>query len=217
MADDAQPYRVGDPAHRVTNTAELEALYGHPGVGAVRKEIDHINTDYAKFIHASPFVVLASVGDKGVDVTPRGDPAGFVEIVDEKTLLLPDRAGNNRLDTLRNVLADDRVSLMFVIPRVREVLRVSGRAEISVDPALRARFEMKGVEPKTVLIVRVERAYPQCQKAFLRSGLWQPETWPEGRAGVPTIGEIGRTLTKGAEDAEAYEAAYQDVTRKTVY
>ncbi len=208
---------AGDPAHRVTSVTDLEALYGAAGEGALRKEIDHINADYAKFVAAAPFVVIASVGDKGVDVTPRGDPAGFVELVDPKTLILPDRAGNNRLDTLRNLLVDDRVSLMFVIPRVREVLRVSGRAEISTDPDLLSRFEMKGALPKTVLIVRVERAYPQCQKAFLRSGLWQPETWPEGRAGVPTIGDIGRTLTAGAADAQSYEAAYQDGTRKTLY
>jgi hypothetical protein len=217
MADDGRPLPIGDAAHRVTSVDALEALYGVVGEAARRKEIDHVNADYAKFIAAAPFVVLASVGAKGVDVTPRGDPAGFVELVDPRTLLLPDRAGNNRLDTLRNLLVDDRVSLMFVVPRVREVLRVSGRAEISTDPALLSRFEMKGSLPATVLIVRVERAYPQCQKAFLRSGLWQPETWPEGRAGVPTIGEIGRNLTQGAIDAEESEAAYQDITRKRLY
>ena len=150
MSDATTTARIGAPEHDLTSLEALEDLYGPALKRALTKELDHISEDYARFIEASPFVALASVGAKGVDVTPRGDPAGCVEMVDSRCLLLPDRRGNNRLDTLKNILVDDRVSLMFMIPTVGEALRVSGQARISVDPALRERFVMQGKAPTSV-------------------------------------------------------------------
>lgn len=209
--------RPGDPAHDVTSLEALGALYDAANPISLAKELDHVSPDYARFIEASPFVALATVGAKGVDVTPRGDPAGFVEIADDRTLLLPDRRGNNRLDSLKNILVDNRVSLMFLVPTVGEVLRVGGRARINADPALCARFTMQGKPPTSVLIVSVERVYYQCQKAFYRSGLWKPETWPEARGGVPTAGQINQRVVGDGFDGAAYDAEYPERMKRVAY
>ena len=160
--------------HRITSIAELEALYGKPAGAAVTKEIDHLNGPYRTFIEKAPFVAIASAGEGGLDCTPRGDPAGFVRIVDERTLLIPDRRGNNRIDTLRNIVETGRVGLLFLIPGVGETLRVNGRAHITTDPALCATFEMQRQIPKSLIVVEIDRVYFQCTKALVRSKLWDP-------------------------------------------
>jgi PPOX class probable FMN-dependent enzyme len=133
----------------VTTEAELEAIYGLPAGPAVIKEIDHISDHYRRFIELSPFVVLATSGPEGLDCTPRGDPAGFVRVADRRTVLLPDRRGNNRIDTLRNIVRDPRIALLFLIPGVGRTLRINGRAAISVNRALCESFTMEGKVPRT--------------------------------------------------------------------
>lgn len=143
----------------ITELTELEGLYGTVARPSVAKETDHIHPAYRPFIAASPFVALATSGPEGLDVSPRGDPAGFIEIEDDKTLLLPDRRGNNRIDSLRNILHDNRVALLFLIPGIGETLRVNGTAAISTDPALLERFAINNQLPKTVLRITVESVF----------------------------------------------------------
>ena len=196
----------GEDSGRIDSVAALEALYGPVLPSAVSKVTDHLTEPYRAFIAASPFAILATQGEGGIDVTPRGDPAGFVTVEDARTLLLPDRRGNNRLDSLRNILADPRVGLLFLIPGVGETLRVTGRAEIRADAALCARFAMQGKPPATVLRIRVERVYYHCQKAIARSGLWNPEA-RVARTAVPSVGTMLAAATEGI-DAATQDAAY---------
>src|SRR5579884_4275487 len=145
--------------YTITTTEQLEALYSDAPYGpALIKEVDRITPQYRKLIEASPFVVLATCGPEGLDCSPRGDPAGFVRVVDEHTLLIPDRRGNNRIDSLRNLVRDPRISLLFLIPGVGETMRINGRARICTDPALTESFAINGKVPKCVLVVTVERA-----------------------------------------------------------
>lgn len=183
---------------------ELEALYGEVAETSRRKEVDRLVEPYQRFITASPLVVLASCGDEGLDCSPKGDAPGFVRVFDEHTIAIPDRRGNNRLDNLRNIVRDPRVSLLFIIPGVSETLRVNGRAAISVDPELLASFAVDGKPPKTVILVTVERVYFHCAKAMVRSALWRPEAWPD-RASVPTCGEMLACITQGELDGEQYD------------
>jgi PPOX class probable FMN-dependent enzyme len=199
----------------ITDLAALEALYGPVLPSAVQKVTDHLTEPYRAFIAASPFVILATQGPNGIDVTPRGDPAGFVAVEDARTLLIPDRRGNNRLDSMRNILADPRVGLLFLIPGVGETLRVTGRAEIRADTALTGRFVMQGKAPATVLRIRVERVFYHCQKALSRSRLWEPEArLPRGAA--PTVGTMLAAAVAGPIDAAAQDAAY-DERQKILY
>ncbi len=160
------------------------------------KEIDHINPQYRAFIEAAPFFVLASVGPEGVDCSPRGDAPGFVRVAGERTLMIPDRRGNNRIDSLRNIVRDPRVSLLFLIPGVGETFRIIGRASISTDPALLEGFVFAGKTPRAVIIVDVERVYFQCSKAIIRSKLWEAETKVD-RASLPSNGTILAAITQG--------------------
>lgn len=202
--------------HMVRSTEELEAIYGEPLARSLSKEIDHISDHYRAFIEVSPFVVLATVGPEGLDCSPRGDPAGFVRVADDRTVLLPDRRGNNRIDSLRNIVRDPRVSLLFLIPGVGETLRINGEARISTDPALCASFEMQGKQPATVLIVGVNRVYFQCQKALARSKLWDPETQID-RKRLPSAGEIQSALIGDGFDGEAYDRDYPERMKRTIY
>lgn len=201
--------------HEVTTEAELEALYGLPSGAAVIKEIDHVSDHYSAFIEASPFVVLATSGPEGLDCTPRGDPAGFVRVVDRKTLMLPDRRGNNRLDALRNIVRDPRVALLFLVPGIGRTLRVNGTASITTDPALCASFAIEGKTPRSVVVVTAERVYTQCAKALVRSRLWDPASHvPE--SALPSSGEMLRALSAGF-DAEGYDRDYPRRLRETIY
>lgn len=198
--------------HEITTVAQLEAIYGTPHERALWKEIDHLNDDYQAFVRASPFVALSSVGPHGTDVSPRGDVAGFVSIVDPKTLALPDRPGNNRIDTLRNIVADPRVSLLFLIPGVGETLRVNGRATISAEPGLLARFAVDGEAPRTVVLIHIDAAYFHCSKAIVRSRLWDSGTQIE-RDQLPSAGAMHRRLSGGTFDAESYD---RDLPARTI-
>ncbi|KNE25847.1 pyridoxamine 5'-phosphate oxidase family protein [Achromobacter spanius] len=193
-----------DPAHLVTEPAALQALYGAPGEASLKKEVNHVHPHYRAFIEAAPFAMLATCGPDGLDASPRGDPAGFVVVEDEKTLLLPDRRGNNRMDSLLNVLADPRVALLFLVPGVGETLRVNGTARISVDPALLERFAMDGKLPRSVLIIDVQTVYFQCSRALLRSRLWDPATQVP-RSALPSTGRILSDLSAGTFDGETYD------------
>src|SRR6202167_5334789 len=159
--------------HTITTTEALENLYSDVPYGpALIKETDHVTAEYRKLIEAAPFVVLATNGPEGLDCSPRGDPPGFVRVVDAHTLLIPDRRGNNRIDSLRNLIGDPRVALLFLIPGCGETIRVIGRASISTDPALTESFIANGKAPRTVIVVAVERVFFQCTKAIVRSKLW---------------------------------------------
>lgn len=193
-----------DPAHIIADAGALQALYGAPGEASIKKEVDHVHPHYRAFIEASPFALLATAGPDGLDASPRGDPAGFVVVEDEKTLLLPDRRGNNRVDSLLNIIADPRVALLFLVPGVGETLRVNGEARISVDPALLARFEIDGKLPRSVLIVDVHTVYFQCSRALLRSRLWDPETQIP-RSALPSVGRMLSDLTAGTFDGVTYD------------
>lgn len=203
-------------SHLVTSEAQLEALYGLPAGAAVIKEIDHISDHYRAFIEVSPFVIMATVGPDGLDCTPRGDPAGFVRVADKQTVMMPDRRGNNRLDALRNLVRDPRISLLFMIPGIGNTLRINGSAEISTEPELLASFAMQGKLPKTVLVVTVDRIYFQCPKALVRSRLWSQDA-QVSPSELPSTGEIIEALSKGAIDGAEYDKAYPQRLKETIY
>ena len=175
----------------ITELTELERLYGTVARPSIAKVTDHIHPAYRPFIDASPFVALATSGPDGLDVSPRGDSAGFIDIEDDRTLLLPDRRGNNRIDSLRNILYDNRVALLFLIPGIGETLRVNGTAAISTDPALLERFAVNNQLPKTVLRIAVDTVFFQCSRAILRAGLWDVTTQIP-RQSLPSTGSILR-------------------------
>jgi PPOX class probable FMN-dependent enzyme len=203
-------------AHLISDAAALRTLYGEPSEGAIAKEVNHVHPHYRAMIEASPFMVMATSGPDGLDVSPRGDPPGFVVVEDEKTLLIPDRRGNNRTDSLGNLIADPRIALLFLIPGVGETLRVNGRAEISVDPDLLARFPAQGKLPRSVVVVHVERVYFQCPKALVRSDLWNPAKHVERRS-LPSSGTILADITRGRVGGAEYDAAYPERLKATIY
>jgi PPOX class probable FMN-dependent enzyme len=200
----------------ITDEAALNALYGESSAGAIAKEVDYIHPHYRAMIEASPFMVLATSGPEGLDASPRGDPAGFVHVVDEKTLLIPDRRGNNRADSLRNIIRDDRVALLFLIPGVGETLRVNGRASISIAPELIARFPHRNTLPRSVIVVRAERVYFQCSKALVRSELWNPDKQISRKA-LPSTGTILADITAGKVGGDQYDRDYPERLRSTIY
>ena len=206
---------MDNPDHIIRDIASLRALYGEPAGAAVTKQVDHLHPHYQALIKASPFCVLATIGET-VEITPRGDAPGFVEIADAHTLLLPDRRGNNRIDNLRNIVEDPRVTLLFLIPGVGETLRVVGTAQISVDPALLARFVVNNQLPKSVLVVKVQYCFFQCAKALMRSRLWDPAAQIE-RTALPSNGKILADITKGEFDGAAYDQIAPQRLKDTMY
>ena len=202
-------------SHILTSEAELDAIYGAPVEAAVIKEIDHISDHYRVFIDKSPFVILATVGPEGLDCTPRGDPAGFVRVVDRKTVMIPDRRGNNRVDALRNIVRDPRCSLLFLVPGIGRTLRINGTGKISVDPDVLASFTFEGKLPRSVLIITADTVYTQCPKALIRSHLWDASRQlPE--SAIPSSGEMMQALKAGFDGA-AYDAAYPARLKETIY
>ena len=168
------------PERTITSEQELRDLYGHPGERAVAKERPVLNADCRAFIAHAPFLVMGTAGADGrCDVSPKGDAPGFVHVLDERHLAIPDRLGNNRLDGLRNILENDHVGLIFFIPGREDTLRVNGRARIARDEALLDRLAVNGKRPVTALVVEVEQAFMHCARAFKRAGLWEPARWPE--------------------------------------
>jgi len=204
-----------DP-HLISTPEQLALLFGEVGEASIKKEVSFVHPHYRALIEASPFAVLATSGPEGLDVSPRGDLPGFVAVEDEKTLLLPERRGNNRVDSLRNLLVDPRVALLFLIPGVGETLRVNGRAGISTDPSLLARFPMEGKLPKCVLIVKVETVFFQCARAIARSRLWQPVP-VDAKSSVPTAGAMLAALTDSQIDGEKYDRELPARQRATLY
>jgi hypothetical protein len=195
------------PAHAITDEAQLRALIGGPSDVVVSKLSDRLNDLTRRFVERSPFVCVATARpDGGLDVSPRGDPAGFVRILDERTLLIPDRPGNRIADTLTNLLHDPRIGLLFLVPGVGDTFRVNGRARIVDDPDLLAPTAVEGRVPRLGILVAIEEAYTQCSKAVIRSELWNPERHVD-RSELPSSGEILRSLARGPFDADEYDRA----------
>jgi PPOX class probable FMN-dependent enzyme len=208
---------MGGDEHLITTTEQLETLYNDVPYGpALFKETDRITAQYRKLIEAAPFVVLATSGPDGLDCSPRGDPPGFVRVVDETTLVIPDRRGNNRIDSLRNLVRDPRISLLFLIPGVGETMRINGRAKISADPKLTESFVVNGKVPKCVLVVTVEKAYFQCTKAIIRSKLWDPASIVD-RKTLPTPGSILAEITDGKMGGPDHDKAAPERIKETIY
>ena len=203
-------------AHRITDVETLERLYGMPSGAAVEKEIDYLHPHYQKLIATSPFFVLATGGLDSMDASPRGDAPGFVVVADEKTLLIPDRRGNNRVDSLRNIVANPRVALLFLIPGIGETLRVNGRAEISTDPALLGRFNVEGKLPRSVLVVRVDTCFFQCARAIFRSKLWEADRHVE-RSSLPSLGTILSDVTRARFDGKEYDKGLYERLKNALY
>ncbi|WP_439889606.1 pyridoxamine 5'-phosphate oxidase family protein [Ralstonia sp. 25C] len=202
--------------HTLKTVADLEAVYGAPNPRSLLKEIDHLNADYRAFVEASPFIVLSSVGTAGTDASPKGDAPGFVRIVDERTLMIPDRPGNNRIDNLRNIVEDGRVSVLFMVPGVGETLRVNGTATISADPELLATFAVKDKLPRSVIVVQVQTVYFHCSKALVRSKLWERGAQDITPA-LPTAGKILQRISGGAFDGDAYDRELPERLKTTLY
>ena len=202
--------------HAITSIAGLEALFAPPATASIAKEAAFIHPHYATMIAASPFAVLATNGPDGLDVSPRGDAPGFVVVEDDTTLLLPERRGNNRIDSLRNLVVDPRVALLFLIPGHGETLRVQGRASIVVAPALLERFAVNGSAPKCVLVIKVESVFFQCARAVLRSRLWDPAAAVRDTA-LPRPGAILAALSDNGIDGEKYDAELPGRLRTTLY
>ena len=197
--------RVVAAAREIRTEPELRDVIGGPTELVVAKISDRLNHLTRHFVERSPFVCVATARpDGGLDVSPRGDPAGFVRILDERTLLIPDRPGNRIADTLTNLLADGRIALLFLIPGIGDTFRVNGRATVVDDPELLAGSAVEGSVPRLGLLVSIDEAYTQCAKALVRSDLWNPERHV-ARSELPSSGEILRSLTDPAFDAEAYD------------
>ncbi|MEM6372769.1 MAG: pyridoxamine 5'-phosphate oxidase family protein [Pseudomonadota bacterium] len=191
----------------------LEALYGTPGAASLRKVADHLTPLYAKWIAQSRFAVLTTVGPNGTDGSPRGDDGPVATLLDRHTLAMPDWRGNQRLDSLRNVVEDGRVSLMFMVPGSNTVVRVNGQARLTADADLRASFEHKGRQPATVIVISVHEVYTQCARAVMRAGLWSRDD----AEGLPTPGEILAEVSEGEEGGATYDAEWPERAAKTMW
>ena len=204
-----------DRSHDLLDEADLRRVYATgPGVTSLAKVVDHVHPLYRPYIEASPFAVLATVGEHGLDTSPRGDAPGFVRVADEHTLLLPDRRGNQRIDSLRNIARDPRVALLFLVPGAGEALRVNGRARISSSPALCAEFVVNGQAPASVLVITVDSVFFQCARAIKRSRLWAAAAPPTH---LPTPGAILECLSQAEVDGAAYDAALQARQQATLF
>lgn len=200
----------------IDSIEQLEAIYGPPMPPSLVKEVDRITPHYRVFIEAAPFLALATSGPGGLDCTPRGDMPGFLRIHDDKTLMMPDRRGNNRVDSLRNIIADPRVALLFLIPGSGTTLRVNGRAKLSVEPELLASFAMDGKEPRSVMVIAVDAVYFQCSRAILRAQLWNPERHVDAAA-LPTPGQILAALSAGEVGGETYDKTWPQRARESLW
>ncbi|MCH9675171.1 MAG: pyridoxamine 5'-phosphate oxidase family protein [Gammaproteobacteria bacterium] len=201
--------------HRIDSIERLEALYAAPAATSVAKETPTINDAYRRLIEAAPFVAVASAGPGGMDCSPRGDGAGFVKILDERTLVFPDRRGNNQLDTLRNIIADPRIALLFLIPGLNETLRVNGRAYLSTDPDLLQGFVVQGKAPVCAVVVEVETLYFQCARALKRSRLWDSSTQVAPDS-LPSAGALIKSVMNDF-DSVTYDGALQGRQEETLY
>lgn len=199
----------------IEDEAALKALYGQPGEASIIKEVAFLTPEYRALVEASPFCVLATAGEGGLDATPRGDPAGFVDVLDERTLLLPDRRGNNRIDSLLNIVRDPRVGLLFLVPGVNETLRVNGRARITADTGLLERYAMDGKAPRTALVIAIEVVYFQCSRALHRSKLWDASLH-RARSELPSPGQMLKAA-QASFAGEEYDRTLDERVRTTLY
>ena len=200
----------------ITTLEELAALYGTPVEAAIVKEVDRITPHYRAFIDAAPFAALATGGPEGLDCTPRGDVPGFVRVHDDKTLMLPDRRGNNRVDSLRNIIRDPRVALLFLIPGSGNTLRVNGRAHVATDPELLASFAMDGKAPRSVIVIAVDAVYFQCARAIVRSDLWNPAKHVDPNS-LPSAGQILAALSDDRVGGEEYDRVWPGRAKQTLW
>jgi PPOX class probable FMN-dependent enzyme len=200
----------------ITTMDQLMARYDAPSDVSIAKEIDHVSDHYRAFIEAAPFFALATGGPDGFDCSPRGDAPGFVRVVDPKTLMVPDRRGNNRIDSLRNIMRDPRVALLFLIPGIGETIRVMGRAALSIEPDLLASFAVDGRSPCCVIVITVERVFYQCTKAIIRSKLWDPARQVD-RKRLPTTGAILASQTAGRLGGPEHDRGQLERTMAKLY
>jgi uncharacterized protein len=201
----------------VTDITTLEAIYGSPKRTSVDKVVSALTPLMIGFLNASPLYVMATADDRGIcDATPRGDPAGCVRVADPTTLVLPDRRGNKRVDSIRNLVVNPTVGLIFLVPGVEETLRVNGRVTLSRSQPLLDSLAVQGRAPDLALIVDIDEAYMHCPRAFKRSRLWDPATWPEPGS-VPTMAEILHDLFGPAETLEAFSAEREERARRELY
>jgi PPOX class probable FMN-dependent enzyme len=200
----------------ITTIKDLEAIYGQPNAASTVKVADRVTPHYRVLIDKSPFVALATTGPEGLDCSPRGDLPGFVRVHDDKTLMMPDRRGNNRVDSLRNIVSDPRLALLFLIPGAGSTLRVNGRAQVSVDPDLLASFRIDGKAPRTVIVMTVEEIYFQCARAIVRSELWNPERRIDP-AELPTPGQILAEMSENRVGGDDYDRAWPERARQSLW
>jgi uncharacterized protein len=200
----------------IADVAELEAIYGRPNEASTVKVADRITPRYRVLIDKSPFAALATCGPEGLDCSPRGDLPGFVRVHDDKTLMMPDRRGNNRVDSLRNIVRDPRVALLFLIPGSGSTLRVNGRARVSADPELLASFAVDGRAPRTVIVMAVDEIYFQCARAIVRSELWNPDKRVDSKS-LPTPGQILADMSENRVGGEDYDKAWPERVRQTLW
>jgi uncharacterized protein len=200
----------------VATIEQLEAIYGFAGESSTVKVADRITSSYRVLIEKSPFAALATSGPEGLDCSPRGDLPGFVRIHDDKTLMMPDRRGNNRVDSLRNIVRDPRVALLFLIPGAGSTLRVNGRAHVSADPDLLASFKVEGKMPRTVIVMTVDQIYFQCARAIVRSDLWNPDKRVDPRT-LPTPGQILAEMSESRVGGEQYDREWPERARLSMW
>jgi uncharacterized protein len=200
----------------IGTVAELEAIYGHPNDASTVKVADRVTPPYRILIEKSPFAALATAGPEGLDCSPRGDLPGFVHIHDEKTLMIPDRRGNNRIDSLRNIVRDPRIALLFLIPGSGTTLRANGRAHLSRDEDLLTLFKVDGKEPRSVIVMRVEEIYFQCARAIVRADLWNPDKRIDPNT-LPTPGQILAAMSNDTVGGDAYDREWPERARQTMW
>ncbi len=200
----------------ITTEEALEALYGQPADPSLVKVAPVVTKEYRALIEASPFAVLATCGPEGIDCSPRGDRPGFVRIHDDRTLMLPDRRGNNRIDSLRNIVRDPRASLLFLIPGSGTTVRVNGKAHLSADAALLDSFAVDGKPPRSVLVLEIDEIYFQCARAIVRSQLWDPDVQVDPKT-LPTPGRILAAQSDNTVGGESYDKEWPDRARKSLW
>jgi uncharacterized protein len=200
----------------IATIEQLEAIYGQTNDASTVKVADRVTPSYRIMIEKSPFAALATAGPEGLDCSPRGDLSGFVRIHDDKTLMMPDRRGNNRIDSLRNIVRDPRVALLFLIPGCANTLRVNATAYVSADPELLSSFKMEGKAPRTVIVMTVDEIYFQCARAIIRSDLWNPEKLIDPRS-LPTAGQILAEMSNNRVGGEDYDRAWPERAQQTMW
>jgi hypothetical protein len=200
----------------IATVEQLEAIYGPTNDASTVKVADRITPSYRVLIEKSPFAALATSGPEGLDCSPRGDLPGFVRIHDDKTLMMPDRRGNNRVDSLRNIVRDPKVALLFLIPGSGTTLRINGRAQVSVDPDLLASFRVDGKAPRSVIVMTVGEIYFQCARAIVRSDLWNPDKRIDPKT-LPTPGQILAEMSENRVGGEEYDRAWPERARQTMW